>query len=101
MSLPEGKEREKYLLGLPKRYCELGSTKCFMEKYHNSGSYNDLYEYKRVLNRGTSEYKKAKYSFEKKLANNVKTDPKSFYAYVRSISKTKTSVSPLKMEMVF
>ena len=35
------------------------------KKYHNSGSYNDLCEYKRVLNRAISEYKKAKYSFEK------------------------------------
>ena len=53
------------------------------KKYHNNGSYNDLCEYKRVLNRATSEYKKAKYSFEKKIASNhgnVKTDPKSFYA---------------------
>ena len=66
------------------------------KKYHNSGSYNDLYEYKRVLNRATSEYKKAKYSFEKKLASNIKTDPKTIYAYVRSKSKTKTSVGPLK-----
>ena len=33
---------------------------------------------------------------EKKLVSNIKTDPKSFYAYVRSKSKTKTSVSPLK-----
>ena len=32
----------------------------------------------------------------KKLASNVKTDPKSFYAYVRSQSKTKTSVGSLK-----
>ena len=35
------------------------------KKYHNRGSYNDLCGYKRVLNRATSEYKKAKYSFEK------------------------------------
>ena len=66
------------------------------KKYHNSGSYNDLCEYKRILNRATSEYKTAKYSFEKKLASNVKADPKSFFAYVRSRSKTKTSVGPLK-----
>ena len=33
---------------------------------------------------------------KKKLASNVKTYPKSFYAYVRSQSKTKTSVGPLK-----
>ena len=32
------------------------------------------------------------------LASNVKTDPKSFYAYVRSKSKTKTSVGSLKNE---
>ena len=61
-----------------------------MEKYHNSGNYNDLCEYKRVLNRATSEYKgvlnratseykRDKYSFEK-IASNVKTNPKSFYA---------------------
>ena len=67
-----------------------------MEKYHNSGSYNDLCEYKRVLNRATSEYKKDKYSFEKKLASNLKADSESFYAYVRSKSKTKTSVDHLK-----
>ena len=78
-------------------YCELGSTKVFYgKKYHNSGSYNDLCEYKKVLNRSTSAYKKAKYSFEKKLASNVKTDTKFFYAYARSKSKTKTSVGPLK-----
>ena len=32
----------------------------------------------------------------KKIASNIKTDPKTFYAYVRSKSKTKTSVGPLK-----
>ena len=49
-----------------KRYCDLGSTTVLWKKYHNSESYYDLCEYKRVLNRATSEYKKAKYSFEKK-----------------------------------
>ena len=32
----------------------------------------------------------------KKLPSNVKTNPKSFYAYVRSKSQTKTSVGFLK-----
>ena len=53
--------------------------------YHNSGSYNDLCEYKRVLNRATSEYKNAKYSFEKKIASNVKTYP----IYLLCIGKVK------------
>ena len=37
-----------------------------------------------------------KLSIVLKKASNVKTDPKSFYACVRSKSKTKTSVGPLK-----
>ena len=52
-------------------------------KYQNIGNYNDLCEYKRALNRAASEYKKDKYSFEKKEANNVETYSRSFYAYVR------------------
>ena len=42
-----------------------------------------------------AEKPKAKKSFEKKLFVNIKSDPKSFYAYVRSKSKTKTKVGPL------
>ena len=40
--------------------------------------------------------KKLSIVLKKKLASNIKTDPKTFYAYVRSKSKTKTSVGPLK-----
>ena len=44
-----------------------------------------LYEaYKRQHNKAQNEVKKAKRYFEKKLAENIKTDPKSFYAYTRS-----------------
>ena len=39
--------------------------------------------------------RKVKKSFEKKLSVNIKSEPKSFYAYVRSKSKTKTKVGPL------
>jgi hypothetical protein len=39
--------------------------------------------------------KKAKRYFEKKLAENIKTDPKSFYAYTRSKTRTKDSIGPL------
>ena len=42
-----------------------------------------------------AELRKAKKSFEKKLSVNIKSDPKSFYAYVHSKSKTKTKVRPL------
>ena len=42
--------------------------------------------------------RKAKKSFEKKLSENIKNDPKSFYAYVRSKSKAKPKVWPLSDE---
>ena len=41
------------------------------------------------------EIKKAKKKFEAKLAQNIKEDKKSFYAYVRSKSKTRAKIGPL------
>ena len=41
------------------------------------------------------KYVRLKKSFEKKLYVNIKSNPKSFYAYVLSKSKTKTTVGPL------
>jgi hypothetical protein len=43
----------------------------------------------------SSAVRKAKYAFEKKLADNIKSDNKSFYAYVRSKSKVKVKPGPL------
>ena len=39
---------------------------------------------------------KGKKQFETKLANNIKNDSKSFYAYVRSKERNKVKVGPLK-----
>ena len=36
--------------------------------------------------------------FEKKMAMNIKKDPKTFYAYVRNKQKTRATVGPLKNE---
>jgi len=58
--------------------------------------YNDLVNYKCFLNKATTEYRKAKKAFELKLATNTKQDFKSFYSYIRSKSKTKATVGPLK-----
>ena len=43
----------------------------------------------------SSAVRKAKYAFEKKLADNIKSDNKSFYAYARSKSKVKVKPGPL------
>ena len=45
--------------------------------------------------RATKEVRRAKFNYEKKLANNVKYDAKSFYAYVRSRSKSRSGIGVL------
>ena len=65
-------------------------------RYRVSRSYNDWVEYKVASNEATDEYRRAKIMFEENLASNIKSNPKSFYAYVRSKSKTKDRVGPLK-----
>ena len=65
-------------------------------RYKKSGSYNDLVEYKLIRNRTTAAYKRAKRNFEVKLASNIKNDSKSFYSYVRSMSRTPDKIGPIK-----
>ena len=43
--------------------------------------------YKEALNAASNEVRKFKQNFELKLAQNIKSDSKSFYAYVRSKSR--------------
>jgi len=45
--------------------------------------------------RRDKELKKAKFNFEKKLADNIKNDSKSFYAYVRGGSRATKKVGPI------
>jgi hypothetical protein len=66
------------------------------KRFQASKSYNDKVEYRRVANLATTAFRKARLTFESKLAKEIKTNPKSFYAYVRSKSRTKDKVCPLK-----
>ena len=52
--------------------------------YKHAGRDNDYDAYKEALNAATNEVRKSKRNFEHKLAQNIKSDSKSFYAYVRS-----------------
>ena len=52
--------------------------------YKHTGKDEDYEVYKEALNAATNEVRKAKRNFEHKLAQNIKSDSKSFYAYVRS-----------------
>ena len=58
------------------------------EKYHDA--------YKEALNAATHEVRKCKRHFEHKLAQNIKSDSKSFCAYVRSKQNVRDKVGPLE-----
>ena len=60
----------------------------YWKKFQESKLHADYITYKKYHNRDVTEIRKAKKSFEKKLSENIKSDPKSFYAYVRRKSKT-------------
>ena len=49
----------------------------------------------RAAKAADKEVKDAKANFEKRLANNINSDSKTFFAYVRERSKMKVNVGPL------
>ena len=51
--------------------------------------------YQRAAKEADSEVIRSKKRFERKLAANIKSDVKSFYAYVSCKRKTKPSVGPV------
>ena len=61
-----------------------------------TGTDKDYDAYKEALNAATNEVRKSKRNFEHKLAQNIKSDSKSFYAYVRSKQTVRDKVGPLE-----
>ena len=64
--------------------------------YKHTGKDKDYEVYKEALNAATNEVRKSKRDFEHKLAQNIKSDSKSFYAYVRSKQKVRDKVGQLE-----
>ena len=64
--------------------------------YKHTGNDTDYEVYKEALNAATNEVRKAKRNFEHKLAQHLKSDSKSFYAYVRSKQNVRDKVGPLE-----
>ena len=64
--------------------------------YKHTGKDQDYVVYKEALNAATYEVRKSKLNFELKLAQNIKSDSKSFYAYVRSKQNVRDKVGPLE-----
>ena len=64
--------------------------------YKHTGKDKDYEAYKEALNAATNEVRKSKRNFEHKLAQNIKSYSKSFYAYVRSKQNVRDKVGPLE-----
>ena len=64
--------------------------------YKHTGKDKDYEAYKEALNAATNEVRKSKRNVEHKLAQNIKSDSKSFYAYVRSKQIVRDKVGPLE-----
>jgi hypothetical protein len=66
-------------------------------RYVNSGKKVEMYQQYVIRRRQCAAVnKKAKEDFETKLADNIKQDSKSFYAYIRSKQRCKDKIGPLK-----
>ena len=64
--------------------------------YTHTGSDKDYDAYKEALNAATNEVRKSKRNVEHKLAQHIKSDSKSLYAYVRSRQNVRDKVGPLE-----
>ena len=64
--------------------------------YKHTGKDKDYEVYTKALNEATNEVRKFKRNFEHKLAQNIKSDSKSLYAYVRSKKNVRDKVGPLE-----
>ena len=64
--------------------------------YKHTGKDKDYDAYKEALNAATHEVRQSKRNFEHKLAQNIKSDRKSFYAYLRSKQNIRDNVGPLE-----
>ena len=67
------------------------------KRFKERPSYENQRNYNEMRNKVTFEIRQAKSNFELKLAENIKEDPKTFYAYARSKSKAKVGIGPLKL----
>ena len=68
------------------------------KRYTNTRQYRDYIAYCKARNEVTKEVRKAKRAYERKLAEEIKENPKSFWKYVRDKTNVKQGVSDLEKE---
>ena len=64
--------------------------------YKHTGKDKDYADYKEALNAATNVVRHFKRNCECKLAQNIKSDCKSFYGYVKNKQKVRDKVGPLE-----
>jgi len=74
--------------------CQEKNTNCG-KKWRETRDANTKMKYKKQVNKASKAVKLAKRNFEKQIAKKIKSDPKSFYSYVKSKTKFKSTVGPL------
>ena len=66
------------------------------KRYSNTRQYQDFLNYKAARNLASKEVRTSKRMFERKLAKDIKTNPKCFWKYVKSKTKVKTGINDLE-----
>ena len=66
------------------------------KRYTGSPSYQRYVDFKRDRNAAIRELRRSKRRFEERLAENIKTDSKTFFRYVRSKVGSREKIGPLK-----
>ena len=79
-----------------KKHLSKEAYKDMWRLYKHTRKDKDYEVYKEALNATTNEVRKSKRNFEPKLAQNIKSDSKSSYAYVRSKQNVRDKVGPLE-----
>ena len=75
---------------------QIGYKQSMWRVYKHTGKVKDYEVYKEALNAAINVVRKSKRNFEHKLAHHIKSDSKSFYAYVRSKHNVRDKVGPLE-----
>jgi len=92
-SVPKKRELPKWMTGSVKK--SIKKRNKAWQKYVDEPTYTNLGRYKALRNKTNKEISKKKREFESTLADRIKSNPKHFYAYVRSKTKTKDRIGPL------
>jgi hypothetical protein len=92
-SVPKKRELPKWMTGRIKKGIKKRNKA--WQKYVNEPTYTNLSKYKVLRNKTNKDTAKKKREFESTLAEKISTDPKQFYSYVKSKTKTKDRIGPL------